>query len=128
MMFIINNIKTDFILYPFEWKYPLIESEAVRLISIEDLIPMKLQAVSNRFAKKDFWDIEKILEQLSVAEILTIFKTRFPSIDTGFLVHNITNFENADKEQNPVTLELKSWEQIKTSLIKKVKDYTDSFL
>jgi Nucleotidyl transferase AbiEii toxin, Type IV TA system len=128
MMFVIDGIKTDFILYPFEPKYPINEKEGVRLISIEDLIPMKLQAVSNRFAKKDLWDIEKLLEQFSVADMLEIFKAKFPAVDTGYIVHSLTNFENADIEQDPVSLESKSWSDIKASLSEKVTSYTEDFL
>jgi len=56
MMFTINNIKVDFILYPFKWLLPFETSEGARLIALPGIIPMKLQALSNRFSKKDFWD------------------------------------------------------------------------
>jgi len=39
MMFLINGVKVDFVLYPFD------EIETLRLISLEDIIPMKLQAL-----------------------------------------------------------------------------------
>ncbi|SFQ03712.1 nucleotidyl transferase AbiEii/AbiGii toxin family protein [Parafilimonas terrae] len=45
MMFSINAIKVDFVLYPFTWLKPFSTVENIKLISIEDIIPMKLQAV-----------------------------------------------------------------------------------
>lgn len=42
MMFLTDNIKVDFILYPFEWLQPFVIIEGCRLIHQEDLIPMKL--------------------------------------------------------------------------------------
>jgi hypothetical protein len=128
MMFLINGIKTDFILYPFQWQYPLIETDGVRLTGIEDLIHMKLQAVSNRFAKKDFWDLERLLEEFSLEQMIFIFQKKLPSIDTGFIIQSLTNFETADMEQDPVSLDSKSWEEIKSTLTKKVKDYLNGFL
>src|SRR6478735_6401995 len=53
MMFNINDVKVDFVLYPFPWLQPFDVVEGVRLLSINDIIPMKLQAASNRNAKKD---------------------------------------------------------------------------
>jgi hypothetical protein len=53
-MFNINEIKIDFILYPFKWPQRFEWIDKSRLRSVIDIIPMKLQAVSNRFSKKDF--------------------------------------------------------------------------
>jgi len=41
MMFSINDIKIDFILYPFKWHQPFEWIEKSRLISVTDIIPMK---------------------------------------------------------------------------------------
>ncbi len=54
MMFNINGIKVDFILYPFEWLQAFEFIEKSRLISVEDIIPMKLQASAIAFRKKTF--------------------------------------------------------------------------
>src|SRR5450432_2635666 len=69
MMFLINGVKVDFVLYPFDWLNPFDETETSRLISLEDIIPMKLQAVSNRFSKKDFWDVELLLREFSLTKM-----------------------------------------------------------
>ena len=54
MMFTINEVKVDFVLYPFSWHKPFEVMDGIQLIDAYDLIPMKLQAVSNRNAKKDY--------------------------------------------------------------------------
>ena len=128
MMFSIDGIKIDFVLYPFDWLYPFDVLENIRLISITDIIPMKLQALSNRFSKKDFWDIAFLLKQFSLEEMLVIFKTKFPQIDTGYLVHSLTSFEEAEKEDNPVCLVPIEWQKIKKDLQKTVFNYTKKFL
>ena len=128
MMFSIDTIKVDFILYPFKWLHPFETINNARLIAVQDIIPMKLQALSNRFSKKDFWDIAFLLNNFSLSEMLEIFKSKFPQIDPGYIIHSLTNFEDAEREQNPVELILKTWEEIKTELQKAVIEFTNSSL
>ncbi len=128
MMFLINKVKVDFVLYPFDWLFPFDEMEGIRLVSLEDIIPMKLQAISNRFSKKDFWDIELLLESFSLNRMIEIFKLKFPPVDTGYIIHSLTNFENSDFEDDPVCIIPKTWETVKQNLQRNVIDYTQQFL
>lgn len=129
MIFNVNDIKVDFVLYPFEWRHPFEVIEGARLISIEDIIPMKLQAVSNRNAKKDYWDIAALLKQYPLAEMLKTFSAKFPQVDVGFIIHSLTDFEKADKEPDPdVTGDSATWNEIKIQLSDAVKSYTRSLL
>lgn len=128
MMFIIGDVKVDFVLYPFKWLLPFETTEGARLISIEDIIPMKLQALSNRFSKKDFWDIAFLLDRFTLAQMLEIFKSKFPTIDVGYIIHSLTNFDDANLEPSPVQLLPKTWEEIKLELQHVVIDYTQSLL
>jgi len=126
MMFTIDNIKVDFILYPFKWLQPFETIDDARLIALPDIIPMKLQALSNRFSKKDFWDIAFLMKIFSLSEMLEIFKSKFPQIDTGYIIHSLTNFDDAEREQQPVALLPKTWEEITNELAKAVIDFTNS--
>jgi len=128
MMFSIDNVKIDFVLYPFKWLLPFETIEGARLITLQDLIPMKLKALSNRFAKKDFWDIAYLLNNFSLSEMLEIFTSKFPQIDIGYIIHSLTNFDDAELEQQPLALLPKTWEEIKFELQKAVIDYTGSSL
>lgn len=128
MLFSINDVKVDFVLYPFDWLQPFEIIESTRLISIRDMIPMKLQALSNRFSKKDFWDIAFLLDSFTLEQMLAIFKTKFPQIDAGFIIHSLTAFDEARHEQDPVCLISKRWEEIQQVLAKAVVDYTNQFL
>lgn len=62
------------------------------------MLPIKLQALSNRFAKKDFLDIKTLLQNFSLDAMVKIVIEKFPQIDSGFIIHNLTNFEKADTE------------------------------
>jgi predicted nucleotidyltransferase component of viral defense system len=126
MMFNIGNVKVDFILYPFKWLYPFERMNGARLIALQDIVPMKLQALSNRFSKKDFWDVAFLLDTFSLSEMLEIFKSKFLQIDIGYIVHSLTNFEDAEKDLDPVAILPKTWEAIKKELQKTVINFTSS--
>ncbi len=125
MVFSINDIKVDFVLYPFPWLHAFEVTEGIRLLSIEDIIPMKLQAASNRNAKKDYWDIAALLKDYSLTTMLKIFASKFPQIDVGFIIHSLTDFEKADSELDPATIDNETtWDEIKMQLTTAVKLYT----
>jgi predicted nucleotidyltransferase component of viral defense system len=123
ILFFIDEIRVDFVLYPFTWKFPIETINHFRLASIEDIIPMKLQAIENRKSKKDFWDIDLLMTQYGLPEMLRIFHAKFPKIDPGYLIHNLVDFENAESQMDPDTLDEKSWEEIKASIIRQVNAF-----
>ena len=128
MMFNINGIKVDFILYPFSWLEPFDLIADSRFISITDIIPMKLQALSNRFSKKDFWDIAFLLKEVTLVKMIEIFKRKFPQIDPGFILHSLVTFEEAEKEPDPVCILPETWNGVKKKLKEAVIEYTNELL
>jgi len=89
---------------------------------------MKLQAASNRNAKKDYWDIAALLKGYSLDEMLKIFSSKFPHVDIGFIIHSLTYFEQADTEPDPNTNNNMQWNEIKTELIEAVRQYTKKLI
>ena len=128
MLFSIEDIKVDFVLYPFAWLFPFDRIDGIRFLSVKDIIPMKLQAASNRNAKKDYWDIAALLKLYSLDEMLQLFKTKFPQIDTGFIIHSLTDFEKADTEFDPDSDLRTTWDEVKLLLITEVRKYTEGLL
>ena len=59
-------IKIDFIKYPYPLINKVLEIDGLRLLSVEDIIAMKLSAIANRGAKKDFVDIYELLKKYSI--------------------------------------------------------------
>ena len=129
MLTTINDIKVDFVLYPFPWLHSFDVIEGIRLLSVEDIIPMKLQAASNRNAKKDYWDIAALLNDYSLPTMLKVFASKFPQIDVGFIIHSLTDYEKADTELDPDTSDDETtWDEIKMQLTNAVTLYTMSLL
>jgi predicted nucleotidyltransferase component of viral defense system len=98
--------------------------EEIRLLSAEDIIPMKLKAVSNRNEKKDYWDITTLLSTYSIDKMMTLFKSKFPQIGIAFIIHSLTDFEKAESVPDPDVYDNKTWDDIKLLLTSAVRKYT----
>lgn len=113
-------IKIDIIKYP----YPLIKEirniNGIRLLSVEDIIPMKLSAIANRGAKKDFFDIYQLLQTYSLKNMLKLFKKKYPDIEHFHILKSLTYFEDAEDDFDPISLNNTNWEQVKAKVQKTV--------
>lgn len=128
MLFVINDVRVDFVLYPFPWVLPFEKTGGTRLISVKDIIPMKLQAVSNRNSKKDYWDIAVLLGHYQLAEMIQVFGEKFPQVDEGYIIHSLTDFEEAENQFDPDSAENITWEDVKRKLSEAVKGLTGDSL
>lgn len=68
-------VKIDLIKYPYPLIKPILNVENIRLLSVEDIIPMKLSAVAGRGSKKDFYDI--FLKHILLTRCLCYLKRNF---------------------------------------------------
>ena len=53
----INNVKVDFIKFHYPFIRPFVVIDNIRMASIEDIAAMKLDAITGRCSKKDFYDL-----------------------------------------------------------------------
>lgn len=93
-------------------------------MSIPDVVAMKLNAISKRGAKKDFYDLAQLLDLYSIEEMLEFFKRKYNNQEVGFVVHSMYYFEDAEKQNDPISLTNQSWQDIKD----RVKDSIDEFI
>lgn len=56
-IYTIKKIKCDFLNYPYPFLLPPIVEKGVSLAHIDDVVGLKLGAIANRGAKKDFYEI-----------------------------------------------------------------------
>jgi hypothetical protein len=91
--------------------------DGIRLATIEEITAMKLDVVQRRGRKKDFWDLHALLDILSIEEMLSLHKERYPyTHDIRLIMHNLTNFSLADDDFDPICLLGKHWEIIKSEI------------
>lgn len=91
----IGNVNIDLITH----KYPLVKSliieDGVRLLSIEDIAAMKLNAIAgNGTRSKDFVDIYFILKQYSINDILGFYKTKYTSRNQLHAIKSLNYFDD----------------------------------
>lgn len=121
----IDHIKIDFIQqHHHPVIQPLVLEEDIRMFSIPDLIAMKINAVLKRGAKKDFWDIAKLLENYKIEEFVQFYHKKYSSQQLLISIPQaISYFEDAEESESPISLEEQTWEEVKDFIRKKVREY-----
>lgn len=119
----LDEVKLDFLKYPYPFIQNHEEIEGVRLVSIKNIGTMKLNAIARRGAKKDFFDLYFMLERYTLAQLVEEFKQTLPNIDPFHIVKSLTYFDDAEKELNPEMLIKVSWQTVKKTIEKKVEAY-----
>jgi Nucleotidyl transferase AbiEii toxin, Type IV TA system len=120
----IEEVKVDFVLYRYGMINPVEIHNELRFASVPDIIAMKLNAVSRRGAKKDYWDIAVLLETYSVEEMLQFYKQRHQTSDIGFIIRSMLYFEDANASEAPVSLRVNlTWDYVKTTIENAIRTY-----
>jgi len=112
-----------------EYPYPSLEPTVYwppyqcQLASLADLACMKLSAIVNRGAKKDFIDLFALARtRFSLAEMLALYQRKYSVSDIAHLLYALAYFEQADCERTPKMLWDVNWQAIKRSIRGWVRD------
>lgn len=116
-----RGIKVDLIAH----RYPLVAAlqtiGGVRMLSLPDVAAMKLNAIRNRGAKKDFWDLAELLSIYSIQEMFGFFAGKYPHANLWSLTRSILYFNDAEPDPTPRDLRGRSWEEVKSIIRAKVR-------
>lgn len=101
----------------FYYDYPLLKKclsyHGINLASLEDIACMKIDAVSSRGKKRDFFDLFFILEKrnLKLEEILDHFKIKYQKAGYNLLhvLKSLVYFDDADKDPELMMIEDVKW-------------------
>ncbi len=97
---------------------PALKIDPYRLATVEEIIAMKIDIVQRKARKKDFWDLDELLEKYSIEQMIDLHKQRYPhSHDEKLIRENFANFERADEDFTPICLKGKHWELIKLDFV-----------
>ena len=92
--------------------------DGIRMASVDDIIAMKMNVVSRGGRKKDFWDIHYLLNHYSIENMIDLHRKRHEwEHNPDELRKKLTDFVKADKDQHPICLLGKNWDDIKLDLI-----------
>ncbi len=113
----------DIVLHRYPYLQPIETVEGIRLASVPDIIGMKLNAITRRSTKKDFFDIAELLDHYSLRDMLQFFTDKYAAADIGFVVRSLTYFEGAENSKDPILLKEVNWQQVKQKIQQAVQDF-----
>ena len=123
-IFHINNIKVDFVNYPYPWIDNYIMEEGVILGSMKDIAAMKVAAITNRGTKKDFIDLFFLLKYFTINEIILFYKQKYKDASEFLALKSLSYFGDAEKEPLPEMLTDFSWQKAKETIVMELKKLT----
>jgi predicted nucleotidyltransferase component of viral defense system len=116
-------VKIDFVKYPNPLITEIQQYDKIRFLSTDDIIPMKLSAIANRGAKKDFYDIYELLKSFSLTTMLELFTKKYPDIAQFHILKNMVYFDDAEPQFDPLTLNNTNWQIVKETIENKVNEF-----
>ena len=121
----IENVRVTFL----EFRYPLLQPLTVwkemdaSIASLDDLACMKLSAIAQRGARKDFCDIYTLgIKHKPLSEMLALYRRKFNVQDISPILYGLAYFDDAESERMPPMLWEISWKEIKKTITDWVKE------
>lgn len=113
----IDGIKVDILAH----QYPLLDTiedaDGIRVAGLCDIAAMKLNAVANRGARKDFWDIAALLAHYTLDQMLAFYGRKYPSGNRWQVLKSLAYFDDADADDIPIfDLCGQTWECVKQTI------------
>ncbi len=115
-IFLINDVKVDFVKYPYSWLVNPLEENNLKLAQKDDIVAMKLAAVTGRGAKKDFIDLYYLLKEYTLEDMLSLYKKKYPDGMDYLVLKSLLYFEDAEQEAMPKMFADITWEDVKMKL------------
>ena len=103
---------------------PIIETEGLRLASVEDIGLMKLDTLLSRASRKDFYDLYFICQKIHLKQLLDLALEKYPSVrdfETQ-AARRLVFFEGAEHQPDPLLREQVSWQTVKEYFNEQAKE------
>jgi len=118
----INGVKVDFIRFKYSFMRPIVKVGRIRMLSLEDIAPMKLDAITGRGNKKDFFDLYFLLQQFSLETIFGLYKEKYPHQTIFHVARSLVYFEDAEANPDPIVFDKKvTWAKVKKTISKEIQ-------
>ncbi len=114
---LIRGVKVDMIEHRYRLLEPWESCDGLRVAGLKDLAAMKLNAIVNRGAKKDFWDIAALLDRFSLSEMFDFYGCKYPQGNAWTAQKSLCFFEDAEEDLPVDDLIGYTWEGVKSKII-----------
>ena len=121
----IDGIFIDCIRYNYPLLKPIKNESQIRLASLEDIIAMKLSAITDNGTRlKDFVDISYLSTKYTLNEMLSFYQQKFKDNNLLSPVKALLFFDGIDFKNEPVQLKNArfNWDKVKNRLISMVQN------
>ena len=120
---VVEGIKVDCVHFKYPFAFPLLNMDGVRMADIRDIAPMKLDAVTKRGSKKDFYDMYYLFERFSPVQILQWYDQMFRHSTSFHVIRSLTYFDDAEQTETPVVFDKKvTWAEVKKRMVQVVRE------
>lgn len=124
----IGNSKEDCIkldlMYTDPFIHPSDTIDGIRMASMDDIVAMKINAISRGGRKKDYWDIYNLFQRYSLKDMLDLHQKRHPwEHKERQILDSLVNFSEADTYIDPICLNGYDWDDIKLSIVDQCLEY-----
>lgn len=89
-----QEIKISFMTYEYKLINPLITMDYMNIASVPDIACMKLSAIMQRSALKDYVDLYEIMKIYPLEQLLLFTKKKYPTIDSTVILKSLSYLED----------------------------------
>ena len=118
----INGVKVDFIRFRYKIIRPLFVEKGIRMLSVDDIAPMKLDAITGRGRKKDFYDLYFLLKRYSIEQLFSLYLEKYPHQTTFHVARSMSYFVDAEADADPIVFQKNlTWQLVKDGIVKEIR-------
>ncbi len=118
-----NGVKLSFFYYPYRLLSDFKYYDGIKIAGISDIGCMKIVAVVNRGAKRDFVDLYFICKEVfSLGELIGFYEKKYGDISSSLIniKKGLVYFDDADMDEMPRMIKKVRWSDVKRYFIKEV--------
>lgn len=119
---VIDGVKVDICWRPYPLLKPILLENGIRMWSLEDIAASKILAISRRAVKKDFWDLDRLLDVFTIEEIASFYDKRYQQSLAISLAKMVLFFDEAELSEAPVCMMGKTWGKVKKGIARKINN------
>ncbi len=119
----LDNVKLQFLYYPYPLLEPTTEWENIQISSKLDIACTKLVTISARGSKKDFIDLYFLLKEYDLQTLFRKLNNKYLKTDYNetHILKSLVYFIDADGQPQPRMHKDVSWDEIKKEIINTVR-------
>ncbi|GEP97359.1 nucleotidyl transferase AbiEii/AbiGii toxin family protein [Chitinophaga cymbidii] len=119
-----ENLKVDLYYSMEPFIQPAHEEDGVRMATVNEIAAMKMDVIRRTGRKKDFWDIDEMMDTYALEDLIKLHEQRHPyTHNEEELLLQLVNFKQADGDFDPDCKRGKIWELVKYNMLEAVEKY-----